>query len=134
STDAVVAYLPLDDDLTDASGNKFDAKVGAKATADVAFVQDPVRGKVGEFKAGSYAVLPKHDLLRPSATQDFSINLWVKLQGIGSDPVLFSNSDWDSGSNPGLILCTDGGASYDGTPGTGRGWIVNVSGSDAAER
>ncbi|GGC23816.1 hypothetical protein GCM10011386_14740 [Parapedobacter defluvii] len=131
STDDVVVYLPLDDDLTDASGNKFDAKLGAKATAEAGFVQDPIRGKVVEFRAGSYAVLPRHDLLRPSATQNFSINLWVKLQGIGSDPVLFSNSDWDSGGNPGLVLCTDGGATYNGTPETGRGWIVKVAGSDA---
>ena len=134
SADDVVAYLPMDDDLTDASGNKFDAKLGAKATAEVAFVQDPVRGKVVEFKAGSYAVLPKHELLRPSATQDFSINLWVKVQGIGSDPVLFSNSDWDSGGNPGLVLCTDDGDTYDGTPGTGSGWIVKVAGSDVNAR
>ncbi len=134
SSDDVVVYLPMDDDLTDASGNRFDAKLGAKATAEVSFVQDPTRGKVVEFNPGSYAVLPKHDLLRPSATQNFSINLWVKLQGIGSDPVLFSNSDWDSGSNPGLVFCIDGGMTYDGTPGTGRGWIVNLSGSDAAAR
>lgn len=134
SADDVVVYLPMDDDLTDASGNKFNATLGANATAEVGFVQDPARGKVVEFKAGSYAVLPKHDLLRPSATQNFSINLWVKLQGIGSDPVLFSNSDWDSGSNPGLVLCTDGGATYNGTPETGRGWIVKVAGSDANAR
>lgn len=134
SADDVVVYLPMDDDLTDASGNKFNATRGAKATADVTFVQDAIRGKVAEFSAGSYAVLPRHDLLRPSATQNFSINLWVKVQGIGSDPVLFSNSDWDSGSNPGLVLCTDGGATYNGTPETGRGWIVKVAGSDAEAR
>ncbi len=134
SGNEVVVHLPLDRDFTDVSGNHFHARLGEKATADVAFVNDATRGRVVEFKAGSYAVLPKHDLLRPTNTQGFSINLWVKLKGIGSDPVLFSNSDWDSGSNPGLVLCTDGGATYDGTEGTGRGWIVNLSGSDAAMR
>ncbi|WP_188505156.1 Ig-like domain-containing protein [Parapedobacter pyrenivorans] len=134
SADDVVVYLPMDDDLADASGNRFDATLGMKATAEIGFVEDPIRGKVVEFNPGSYAVLPKHDLLRPTATQNFSINLWVKLQGIGSDPVIFSNSDWDSGSNPGLVLCTDGGATYNGTPETGRGWIVKVAGSDANAR
>lgn len=134
SGDELVVYLPLDDDLTDASGNQFHARPGEKATAEVAFVTDATRGKVVEFRAGSYAVLPKHNLLRPTNTESFSINLWVKLKGIGSDPVLFANSDWDSGSNPGLIFCIDGGATYDGTAGTGRGWIVNLSGSDATAR
>lgn len=125
----LVVHLPMDDDLTDASGNKFDASQGATATADVAFVRDTERGKVASFAAGSYAVLPKHDLLRPSLTQDFSFNLWVKLEGIGSDPVIFSNSNWDSGSNPGIVLCTDGALTYAG-PGTeGRGWIVKLAGN-----
>ncbi|MFC3198735.1 Ig-like domain-containing protein [Parapedobacter deserti] len=124
----LVVHLPLDDDLTDASGNKFDAELGSTATAMVAFVTDPIRGRVANFVAGSYAVLPKHDLLRPSSTQDFSFSLWVKLPGIGSDPALFSNSDWGSGGNPGFVLCTDGALTYAG-PGTdGRGWIVKLAG------
>ncbi len=129
SSSDLVVYIPFDDDFSDESGNKFDAFVGASATTEPEFVYDDERGKVVLFNSGSYAQLPKHDLLRPSGSQDFSCNLWVKLEGIGSDPVLFANSDWNSGSNPGILLCTDDGDTY--TPGgDGTGWIVNLAGSN----
>ncbi|PWJ57055.1 Ig-like domain-containing protein [Dyadobacter jejuensis] len=124
----LAVYLPLDQDLSDASGNRFDASNGSTASAPVEFTNDPIRGKVANFVAGSFAVLPKHSMLRPSLTQNFSINIWMKLKGIGSDPALFSNSDWGSGGNPGLVLCTDGGATYTGPGSTGRGWITKVAG------
>ena len=85
---SLVAYLPLDNDLSDASGNKLDAMLGEHATAKVAFVTDPERGKVASFVAGSYAVFPKYDLLRPSLTQSFSFSLWVKLKGIDRKSVV----------------------------------------------
>jgi hypothetical protein len=85
---------------------------------------------VASFVAGSYAVLPKHNLLRPGLTQSFSFSFWTKLTGIGSDPVLFGNSDWDSGSNPGFIFATDGGDTYTGPGSPGRGWLVKVATKD----
>ena len=124
----LAVYLPLDQDLTDLSGNKFDASNGSSASANVAFITDPVRGKVASFVAGSYAVLPRHNLLRPSVTQNFSINIWMRLPAIGSDPALFANSDWDSGSNPGLVLYLDGALTYKGPGSTGRGWVTKVTG------
>lgn len=119
----MAVHLPLDQDLTDISGNKFDAANGSTASSNVEFITDPVRGKVASFVAGSFAVLPKHNLLRPSMTQNFTINIWTKLTAIGSDPSLFGNSDWDSGSNPGLILYLDGALTYTGPGSTGRGWV-----------
>lgn len=128
SGNALVAWLPMDNDLHDASGNKLDAMPGDLATASVAFVTDAERGKVASFVAGSYAVLPKHALLRPSLTQSFSFNLWVKMKGIGSDPAIFANSDWDSGGNPGFVVATDGGDTYTGPGSSGRGWLVKLTG------
>ncbi len=129
SNSDLVVYIPFDDDFSDESGNQFDAYMGTTATVDPEFVYDDDRGKVVLFNSGSYAQLPKHDLLRPAEDQDFSCNLWVKLQGIGSDPAIFANSDWGSGSNPGILLCTDDGDTY--TPGgDGTGWIVNLAGSN----
>lgn len=126
--DGLVVHLPLDSDWSDISGNKFDARPGATATAIPQFISDPQRGKVVHFMPGSYAVLPKHNLLRPSNSQNFSFSMWLKLKGIGSDPVIFSNSDWDSGGNPGIVLATDGALTYTG-PGTpGRGWLVKLAG------
>lgn len=124
----LAVHLPLDQDLSDMSGNKFDGANGSTASAKVEFVTDPVRGKVASFVPGSYAVLPKHNLLRPSMTQDFSVNIWFKLSAVGSDPVLFSNSDWDSGNNPGLALYLDGAQTYTGPGSTGRGWVTKITG------
>lgn len=122
----LVVHLPFDSDMNDISGNKFDAMLGATATADVEFVNDATRGDVIKFNAGSYASLPKHDLLRPGATQDFSFNFWVKFAGTDSDPAVFSNKNWDGGSNQGFVLCTDDGHEY--VPGDDNdGWSVNVS-------
>ncbi len=128
SGNSLVAYLPMDNDLGDVSGNRFDAMLGDLATAKVTFVTDADRGRVASFAAGSYAVLPKHDLLRPALAQSFSFSLWVKTKGIGSDPALFSNSDWDSGSNPGFVFATDAGDTYTGPGSSGRGWLVKLTG------
>lgn len=127
----LLVYLPMDNDLDDVSGNRFDAMQGEKATAKVSFVTDAVRGRVASFTSGSYATLPKHDLLRPTLTQNFSFSFWVKLAAIGSDPVLFSNSDWDSGGNPGFVFATDGALTYTGPGSSGRGWLLKITG-DAA--
>ncbi|MBX2923907.1 MAG: Ig-like domain-containing protein [Chitinophagaceae bacterium] len=124
----LLVYLPMDNDLYDVSGNRFDAMQGEHATSKVSFVTDPVRGRVASFTSGSYAVLPKHDLLRPGLTQGFSFSFWTKLAAIGSDPVLFGNSDWDSGGNPGFILATDGALTYTGPGSEGRGWLLKITG------
>lgn len=125
----LVFHLPLDEDLGDISGNRLDAVLGATATVDVEFVNDAERGQVIHFASGSYASLPKHDLLRPSGTQDFSVNFWVKQDvAIGSDPALLGNSDWGGGSNQGWVLAIDGADSY--TPGPGDdedGWTINLA-------
>lgn len=128
SGNSLVAWLPMDNDLSDASGNKLDAIPGEKATANITFVADAERGRVASFAAGSYAVLPKHNLLRPALTQSFSFSLWVKVKGISSDPALFSNSNWDSGGNPGFVFATDDGDIYTGPGSTGRGWLVKLAG------
>lgn len=124
----LLVHLPLDNDLSDVSGNRFDAMQGPTASAKVTFVTDAVRGRVASFGAGSYAVLPKHDLLRPGLSTSFSFSFWTKLVGIGSDPSLFGNSDWDSGGNPGFIFATDGAETYTGPGSSGRGWLMKLTG------
>ncbi|HRP33817.1 MAG TPA: LamG domain-containing protein, partial [Agriterribacter sp.] len=63
--------------------------------------------------------------------QSFSFSFWTKLPPVGSDPVLFANSDWDSGSNPGFIFCLDGALTYTGPGSEGRGWLLKIA--DGAE-
>lgn len=128
----LLVHLPMDNDLSDVSGNRFDAMQGPTASAKVTFVTDAERGRVASFGAGSYAVLPKHNLLRPGLLTSFSFSFWTKLAAIGSDPAIFSNSDWDSGGNTGFVIATDGALTYTGGPGSsGRGWLVKVAARDA---
>ena len=128
-----VVHLPMDNDLKDISGNGLHATLGATASANYEFINDAERGNVVHFVAGSYATLPKHDLLRPSGSQSFSVNFWTK-QGnpVGSDPVLIGNSNWDSGGNPGWLLATDGANAYKPNDPTNdkHGWTINISNND----
>ena len=130
SGNSLLLHLPMDNDLNDVSGNRFDGMQGPKASAKVTFVTDAVRGRVASFGAGSYAVLPKHDLLRPGLSNSFSFSFWTKLAAIGSDPAIFSNSDWDSGGNTGFVVATDGALTYTGPGSSGRGWLVKVAARD----
>jgi hypothetical protein len=95
-----VVYLPLDNDLNDASGNGLHAAdSGAVATT---FVDDPERGRVAFFEAAAHAALPKDDALR-FGTNDFSFAMWMKIDRVGGDPAIFGNKDWDSGRNKGFV-------------------------------
>jgi hypothetical protein len=123
----LVVHLPFDTNLEDVSGNKFNAVLGASASANVEFITDATRGKVVRFPAGAFAQLPRHNLLRPNATDDFSFNLWVKLPGIPSDPAILANKDWGSGGNPGFVLCIDDGDAYQPGNGVTHGWVLNVA-------
>ncbi len=128
-----VVYLPMDNSLSDISGNRLHATPGATATANYEFVNDGERGKVVHFVPGSYASLPKHDLLRPSGSQSFSVNFWTKQDAaIGSDPVLIGNSNWDSGGNPGWLLATDGADAYypNDAANDEHGWTINIANND----
>lgn len=127
SGNSLLVHLPFDYDLNDVSGNRFDARQGDRASTKVSFVSDPERGRVASFNAGSYAVLPKHNLLRPELNQSFSFSFWTKLTAIGSDPVLFSNSDWDSGGNPGFVFAIDGALTYTGPGSPGTGWLLKTT-------
>jgi hypothetical protein len=124
----LAVHIPFDNDLSDISGNKFDAVLGPTATAEVTFENDATRGQVARFNAGAYAQLPLHPLLRSvSATNNFSVNFWIKLAGTDSDPAIIGNKDWGSGGNPGWLLCTDDGHEYAPGNGTDHGWIVNIA-------
>ncbi len=47
----------------------------------------------------------------PLGTTDFTVEFWYKAAGVGSDPSIFSNKDWGSGSNTGLNIAIQGGGS-----------------------
>jgi len=112
-------FLPLDDDLKDASGNGFDATdAGAVATT---FVNDTERGKVAHFERTAHAVLPKVDPLR-FGTKDFSFSIWVKCAPAPYDPVIVGNKNWGVGRNKGFAFYT---AQSNKT--SGSHWAVNLA-------
>ncbi len=97
-----VVYLPLDDNLNDASGNGLNATdAGTEVTQ---FVNDPVRGKVAFFPTKAHAVLPKVDALRFGPGQDFAFAFWLKMNPTPGDPAILSNKDWGNGRNKGFVL------------------------------
>lgn len=115
-------YLPFDSDLKDASANQIDAE--DKGTVATTFVEDPERGMVASFALESYAQFPLDPKL-DFGTGDFSFAFWIKIKDdvdVPSDPVIFSNKDWDSGGNVGFLVGLDGADS----PGEHM-WTVNVA-------
>jgi len=110
-------FLPLDNDLKDASVNKFDAKDAGKVPTS--FIDDPERGRVAYFERTAHAVLPKVDKLR-FGTNDFSFSLWVKCATAPYDPPIISNKNWNNKRNKGFTLYT-----IDSNKAKGDLWAVN---------
>lgn len=119
---APTVYLPLNEDLQDASGNNLHATdAGSESTV---FVSDAGRGMVAKFPIAAHAQLPLDPKLDFGANS-FSVAFWVKIDnGLipGSDPVIIGNKDWGSGGNTGFLVALDG-ANEVGS----HLWTVNVS-------
>ncbi len=91
--DRVLTYLTFDDTTADAAGKAETEEKGKLYYVDGYF------GNGAKFDDGSVAVKNY-----TPGTDSFSAILWMKTGAVGSDPSLFSNKDWNSGSNPGYIL------------------------------
>ena len=91
--DRVLTYLTFDDNTADAAGKAETAEKGKLYFVDGYF------GSGCKFDDGSVAVKDY-----AVGTDSFSVSLWMKTGSVSSDPALFSNKDWNSGSNPGYIL------------------------------
>ncbi|MBQ4193858.1 MAG: alkaline phosphatase family protein [Clostridia bacterium] len=91
--DRVRAYLPFDGDTEIAAG---DAETEANGKL---YYVDGYFGSAAQFDDG-YVTLK-------NCTPDknsFTVGMWLKTGGVGSDPCLFSNKDWNSGANRGFVL------------------------------
>ncbi|RME96324.1 MAG: hypothetical protein D6766_01020, partial [Verrucomicrobia bacterium] len=124
----LVVHLPFDGSYADASGHGIDgAPMGAPAFQPGQIGQAVHLGAVGDYV--SLGAPPELDF---GTDTDFSISMWVKPVEWSSDPAFISNKDWNSGSNQGYVVATDGDAhfqwnlggppggrkDYDGPPGT----------------
>jgi len=140
-----VVYLPLTDNLNDASGNSYNAV--DSGTVATTFVTDAIRGKVAYFAKEASAALPHVDSLRFGPYQDFAFSLWLKMDTTGADPSILSNKDWDNGRNKGFVLFSDksstlgsnnwtinfcDGRTTEGGSGNRLYWQANLQGGDNA--
>ena len=89
----VVAYLPFDGDGKDALG-----KVETVANGKL-YYSDAYYGKGVDLSDG-YVTLKDVSF----GTNSFSIALWMKTNGVSSDPCIISNKDWSWGGNNGFVL------------------------------
>lgn len=89
----VVAYLPFDGDGKDALG-----KVETVANGKL-YYSDAYYGKGVDLSDG-YVTLKDVSF----GTNSFSVALWMKTNGVSSDPCIISNKDWNSGGNSGFVL------------------------------
>jgi hypothetical protein len=115
-TNSLVVHLPFDTDYADTSGH------GNNATA----VNSPVlvAGKLGnamQFTTSkerahpsvtNYATLGYPADLKFLDNTDFSISFWINYTNQSDDLALVSNTQWDSSSNPGWGIFSQGGGNF----------------------
>ena len=89
----VIAYFPLDGDEKDALG-----KVETVTTGKL-YYSDAYYGKGADMSDG-YITLKDVAV----GTNSFSVALWIKTNGVPSDPCIISNKNWNSGGNAGFVL------------------------------
>ncbi|GAA4157810.1 hypothetical protein GCM10022286_09760 [Gryllotalpicola daejeonensis] len=90
-------YLPFDGDATSTTGKPTTAN-------DVSYVQGKF-GQAAHFNS-STSWVSLDDLTSYPADYSFTMSTWVRSTQSGSDPSIFGNKDWNSGSNPGFVFST----------------------------
>ena len=110
----LIAHLTFDGNITDSTGNY--ETVANKSTSYG-------EGYSGNAMALNGSSVTVKDL--ELGTNSVTFSAWVKVTGMnGNDPVLFANKDWNSGNNPGLLVCLHANGTL----------IVNFSDGTAANR
>ena len=116
----LVVHLTFDGNFSDTSGRANDATYqfnGAAANSSPTFAP----GKLGsafqvttlqDSSAYEYATLGYPADLQFGDTNDFSVCFWAIYTNQGDDIPFISNKDWDSSSNPGWGIFTQGGGNY----------------------
>lgn len=94
---AVRYYLPFDGDATSTTGRPTTAN-------GVSYVQGKF-GQAAHFDS-STSWVSLDDLTSYPADYSFTMSTWVRSTQSGSDPSIFGNKDWNSGSNPGFVFST----------------------------
>jgi len=115
SADRIIAYVPLDGDVTTGSIIKAPA-TGVNTRGEMVYDLGKYHKGIS-LKAGHISIPG----FRPK-TGDFTLAAWVKSENLGlDDPVIFGNKDWGSGANKGFLLCFNGNAQIKFNIGDGSG-------------
>ena len=91
----LTTYLTFDGDIIDACG-------GTTAQTGNLYFVEGYFGRGVSLNDGCVSI-PDY----APGTDSFSVSLWMNTTGVSSDPALFSNKDWRSGSNPGYVFSLD---------------------------
>lgn len=89
----VLAYLPLDEDISDAAGKMQTSRNGKLYFVD-GYLGNGVQFQDGSILLGEYAL----------EKESFSVSLWVKTGGIARAAILFANKEWPGSSTAGCAL------------------------------
>ena len=90
-------YLTFDGTAEDATGTTTTKTSGSVTYADGFFGQ-------GAYLKNGYVSIEDY----APGKDSFTIALWIKTPGVSSDPAIFSNKDWQLGTNNGFILSLRG--------------------------
>lgn len=89
----VISYFPFDGDEKDALGKVETVKTGKLYYSNAYY-------GTGVDMSDGYITLKDVSV----GSNSFSVAMWIKTNGVSSDPSIISNKDWNSGANKGFVL------------------------------
>jgi hypothetical protein len=98
-----IAHWPFDGTLDEITGNITTTSIVGTNKPSYVIGADGVNEAIA-LPANQHIILASNSEL-VYGTDNFSIALWIRTTGWSSDPSIISNKDWDSGSNPGWVIC-----------------------------
>lgn len=139
-TQDMVVHLTFDNTYADASGRGNNATNVGSPAFETGFLGQAIH----VISSGSPANAPAtnnyvtlgypSDLVfgsdQDSSSVDFSFSFWTKINSQNDDKPFLGNKDWDSGSNPGWVVATEGG----GMKWNYRDDAVNTAGVGSSRR
>ena len=111
----LVAHLKFDGDYSDSSGNNVNGAPNGTPTFETGVIGKAVHitnkkdGSRTDYVSLGYPNVLKFGDQTPTGGTDFSISFWVKLLEQADDQAFISNKDWNSSSNPGWGIFSQGG-------------------------
>lgn len=105
----LVAYLPFDGNLTDATGRGNNGtSVGSTPFVSGHLGQGVSYRSLADGSSFNYVTLGRPTDLDFGTSQSFAVSFWARLNSWQGDPAFIANKDWDSGNNPGWVIATAG--------------------------